>query len=297
MIKIITLVLGFIFIFAGCSSKDRVLTHDLEKKEMIYSIKQAKEIDMKEIINQIEPYSLVFVGDHHNTEKTHKFFQDLLTKMDQEGYNLYLINEWFTPEHDDLLEMFTSGKIDSLELKKKREWDKFTKYKWEYVEPLYKAVKENTGKLYGMNLTKEQRTKISLKQLDKMSEDEKKFYNSLDLKVSAHSKLVMPYLKHCNKMPKKSEEACEERMYRVQVAWDTYMSENINKIVKQVIKSSKDKVFVFVGAMHIEQDLGIPLRFSRLNTLPFTTISNKKIDKKEDLEVEINKADIVYIYE
>lgn len=87
----------------------------------------------------------------------------------------------------------------------------------------------------------------------------------------------MPYLKHCNKMPQKSNDACENRMYRLQVTWD--------------------KLLVFVGAMHLEQNLGIPLRFSRINNKPFLTISNKKIDKKDKLEIDTNKADFVYIYE
>ncbi len=45
---------------------------------MIYSIKQAKQIDMKELVKEIEHYPIIFVGDHHNVEKTHKFSEDLL---------------------------------------------------------------------------------------------------------------------------------------------------------------------------------------------------------------------------
>ncbi|WP_321470301.1 ChaN family lipoprotein [Halarcobacter sp.] len=285
------------FFFIGCSNKNPTtpLTHKIEKKEMIYSIKQAKEIDMQGLVKELEHYQIIFVGDHHNNEKTHKFFENLLKKLDKENYNLYLANEWFTPEHDSLLNDFTSGKLDGIRLKERRHWDEFTKYKWEYVEPLYETIKNNDGKLFGMNIPKDDRKKISLKEFDKMSKEEKKFYDSLDLNVSAHKQLVMPFLKHCNKMPQKTKEPCEQRMYRVQVAWDTYMAQNVAKIAKKVLKSSKDKLFVFVGAMHVEQNLGIPLRFSRLSNLPFITISNEKIEK-EDLKIDTNKADVVYIY-
>lgn len=283
----------------GCAHHDEInkqLTHNLKKKEGIYSIKQAKSLNMQEIVKEIEHYPVVFVGDHHNNKKTHKFFETLLKELDKKGYNLHLANEWFTPEHDGLLKDYTSGKFDSMQLKQKRNWDKFTKYKWEYVEPLYEAVKKNGGKLYGMNISKNDRKKISLKQFDKMNSEEKSFYDNLDLKVSAHNQLVMPYLKHCHYMPQKSSEPCEDRMYRIQVTWDTYMAQNVAKIAKKVIKTPKDKVLVFAGAMHIEQNLGIPLRFSRLSNLPFLTISNEKIDDKKELEIVINKADIVYIY-
>lgn len=298
MLKISIVLLTMIVLFSGCINQNlsTPLTHNVEKKESIYSIKQAKQIDMNELVQQVEHYPIIFVGDHHNNKKTHRFFEKLLKQLDKEGYNLYLTNEWFTPSHDELLKSYTDGKLDGIRLKERRHWDKFTRYKWEYVEPLYEAVKKNGGKLYGMNLTKEERKKISLKQFDKMNEEEKEFFDSLDVNVSAHKQLVEPFLKHCHKMPSKSSEPCEQRMYRVQVAWDTYMAKNVAKVSKEVLKTSKDKLIVFAGAMHIEQKLGIPLRFSRLSNLPFLTISNEKISEKRDLKISNSKADIIYIY-
>jgi len=295
MIKTVLFSLFIALFFSACSQKSK-LTHNLKKKEGIYSIKQAKLIDMDKLVKELEHYPIIFVGDHHNTKKTHQFFEKLLKAMDKKGYNLNLANEWFTPKHDELLKLYTSDRFDGSTLKEKRDWEKFTKYKWEYVEPLYEAIKKNGGKLYGMNISKKDRKKISLKQFDKMDKKEKEFYDSLDLNVSAHRDLVMPYLKHCYKMPSKSKEPCEKRMYRVQVTWDTYMAKNVAKLAKKVIKAPKDKLFVFAGALHVEQNLGIPLRFSRLSNLPFITISNERISKEKDIKIDTNKADIVYIY-
>lgn len=297
MLKLSIAFIATIFLFTGCTNKNLELTHNLEKKEGIYSIKQAKSIEIQELVKEIEHYPIIFVGDHHNTEKTHKFFENLLKELDKKGYNLNLANEWFTPEHNALLKDYTDGKLDGIRLKERRHWDKFTKYKWEYVEPLYEIIKKNKGRLYGMNMIKEERKKISLKNFKEMTKEEKSFYNALDLNVSAHKQLIMPYLNHCDKMPSKSSEPCKERMYRVQVAWDTYMAQNLAKIANKVIVKPNDKLLVFVGAMHIEQNLGIPLRFARLNNLPFLTISNNKIEKEKDLKINTNKADIIYIYE
>ena len=98
-------------------------------------------------------------------------------------------------------------------------------------------------------------------------------------------------------MPQTTLEYCFDRMYRVQVTWDTYMAQNTAKIANKVIKTPKDKLLVFAGALHIEQSLGIPLRFSRLSNLPFISISNEKIENDKDLKIDTNKADFVYIYE
>jgi uncharacterized iron-regulated protein len=299
MIKHNFALLSVTLLLTGCAYQidTKPLTQNLEKKETIYSIKQAKKIDIKELVKETEHYPIIFIGDHHNNKKTHEFFQNVLKEFDKNGYNLYLANEWFTSEHDELLKDYTDGKLDGIRLKERRHWDQFTKYKWEYVEPLYEVVKKNGGRLYGMNISKQDREKISLKQFDKMSDEEKSFYDSLDLEVTAHKQLVAPFLEHCNKMPSKSSEPCEQRMYRVQVTWDTYMAQNVAKIAKKVIRTPKDKLFVFAGAMHIEQNLGIPLRFARLCNLPFISVSNKKIEKDEALKLDINQADIIYIYE
>ena len=75
------------------------------------------------------------------------------------------------------------------------------------------------------------------------------------------------------------------------------MEKKKKKIANKVIKTPKDKLLVFAGALHIEQSLGIPLRFSRLSNLPFISISNEKIENDKDLKIDTNKADFVYIYE
>jgi len=286
------------FLFTACTSQHSTfLTHDLEKKEGIYSIKQAKSISMQELVKEVEHYPVIFVGDHHNTKKTHKFFESFINELAKKGYKLNLVNEWFTPEQNTILEDYTNNKFDTNILKEKVNWDKFSKFKWEYVAILYEAIKKNGGQMYGMNIQKESREKISLKQFDKMSKEEKDFYDSLDLSVTAHKQLVGPYLEHCEDMKSISTEPCLNRMYRVQVAWDTYMAQNIAKLSKELIKSKKDKLLVFVGALHIEQKVGIPLRFARLSNLPFICISNEKINKNEELRINNNKADIVYIYD
>lgn len=119
MLKLLIAFIATIFLFTGCAEKVAPLTHNLEKKEDIYSIKQAKSISIQELVKEVEHYPVIFVGDHHNTEKTHKFFENFLKELDKQGYKLNLANEWFNPEHDELLQAYTDGKIDSKTLKEK----------------------------------------------------------------------------------------------------------------------------------------------------------------------------------
>jgi len=291
----IILLITIVF-FSACSSKNDLDFEGFEKKEQIFSTKKAQTISLDEAVKQIEPYEVIFVGDHHNTKRTHEFFNKMLKELIKKGYTIHLANEWFTPSENSMLKEYTSNKFDINELKKRKNWDKFSRYDWKLSAMLYETVKKADGELYGINISKEDRKKISLRQFDKMSKEEKEFYDSLDLNVSAHGKLVKPYLEHCNKMPSKSDENCVDRMYRVQVTWDTYMAKETYKLSKEVLKLPKDKLIVFVGAFHLDYDLGIPLRFSRLSNIPYATISNYQISKDEKIKIPNNLSDIVYIY-
>lgn len=286
---------GLIFFLASCSApnikpKDKEMYDKSEK--ILFSTKQARKINLNQLVKETEDYPVIFVGDHHNTEKTHEFFNSYLQALADKGYALHLANEWFAPKHNKLLQLYINGNISSEELKQKRD---LKRIRWDLVEKLYATVKNSGGKLYGVNLSKEDRRKISKRLFEQMSKEERSFYDNLDLNVSAHRKLVMPFFGHCKKMFKyKKGEPCDDRMYRVQVAWDTYMAEQSAKIAKKVIRNKKDKLIVFAGAMHMEYGLGIPLRFSRISNLPSYIISNE-INSNED--INRHKADALFLYD
>lgn len=274
--------------------------HTVKSKEGIFSLKQAKNIDLQDLVKEVEHYPVIFVGDHHDTEKTHTFFNDFLQSLANEGYKLHLANEWFRLDNNDLLKLYTDNIIGSDKLKEYRDWDNFTKHRWGLVAPLYESVKKSGGKLYGINISKKDRKKISLKMFAMMDSEEKSFYDNLDLNVPAHKSLVMPFFKNCDKMThhhkNKSAESCQNRMYRVQVAWDTYMATQSAKLAKEVIKTKKDKLIVFAGSMHMEYGLGIPLRFARLCNLPSYVISNHKYQEKKETLINPHVANAVFLY-
>ncbi|MCV6607887.1 MAG: ChaN family lipoprotein [Campylobacterales bacterium] len=296
-----TTLIIFLGLLSGCSTSIKLdPKHTIQPKQQkdktIFSLKQGKELDLKALMKEVEQYPVIFVGDDHDTKKTHEFFKSFLDELGKNGYKIHLANEWFTPEHNSLLKEFTDKKIDTQTLKTKREWDKFTRHRWDLVSPLYESVRDSGGRLYGVNISKKDRKKISLRKFNEMSSKEKAFYDSLDLQVSGHRSLVMPYFNHCHKMKTKTKESCSERMYRVQVTWDSYMAQESYKIGKKVLKTNKDKLIVFAGAMHVEYGLGIPLRFARLSNLPYYIFTNHQIDQKQKTTIDPQRANGIFLY-
>lgn len=258
---------------------------------------QDKKISHKELLYEVKDYPVIFMGDHHNKLKTHEFFYLFLEGLVSHGYRIHLANEWFTPSNNILLQKYIDNKITAKELREKRHWDEEISTRWTLVEKLYALVKKSKGGLYGINLTNEKRTKISLKLFENMNQDEKHFFDMLDLNNTMHKYRVMPMFRHCKYMPQVGSEPCEERMYRVQVAWDTYMAKQSAKLTLDVLKTEKDKLIIFAGSFHVDREIGIPLRFEKLSDVDFFIISNKVLRKENNSTTIKNiKADAVFVY-
>lgn len=269
----ITIFSLFALLFSACSQTPQTpIKHTVKKGCDYYSLKTAKCIDKVSIVKELQPYKVIMIGDHHPEDDLHKNIAKLITDLSKDGCKVILANEWFYPSDRELLKKFESKKIDENEFVKELKWSKrFKRHKYESFAPMYRAIRDNDGELYGVNMSKKFRKKISDQNLSAMSEDELKFNNSLDLDVAPHRDLVLPFLSHCH-APKKDEtlKECIQRMYRVQVAWDSIMAQESYKLSKEL--KENEKLIVFAGSMHIENKLGIPLRFARKSSLHVATI-------------------------
>ncbi len=295
MVRYFLMTMFTLFFLTGCSKQTEPLVHTLNCKNEYYSLKSAECIDFDRLVQEMEHYPVVFVGDHHQSREVHQFVAALITRLHQEGYTVSVANEWFTPENNTLLKAYGNLEINDGNFTQKIKWKNKTGYEFSSFSPIYHAAQKNGADLYGINMSKASREKISDQNLSGMSREERKFYDSLDLEVSAHRQLLAPFFTHCHSVKKaETEEACLERMYRVQVAWDTKMAEESAALSSRLIKTDKDKLIVFAGAFHFIYGLGINLRFARLSTLPFVTILPVTNETKS---IETGSGDFLYIYQ
>lgn len=288
------LALFTLFSFTACQEKQPLLTHKIKPNCHYYSLQTAQCLSQKQIIKKLEPYKVIFIGDHHSEDDLHKKIADLISSLSQSGFTIHLANEWFYPSDIEVLSAFTNQETNETEFLEQIKWKERLKYyDYDSFKPIYEAVKKHQGRLYGINLSKIQKKHISEQNLSVMNKEELRFNENLDLNVSPHQELVMPYFSHCH-APKKDESLieCTKRMYRVQVAWDSKMALESYKLSKKL--KEKEKLLVFAGSMHIQDRLGIPLRFARLSNLP--TLSIIPLDKKTE-KVHNGLADCLLFYQ
>lgn len=290
-------ILFFILVFfLGCSSYQvqKPLHHTVNCNEGVYAVKSAQCLNSKELIKNLEPYKVIFIGDHHSSKKQHTFTSNIIRDLSKKGYRVHLANEWFTPEDNTILAEYANGSINDANFTAKIQWEKKKGFKFDLFSPLYHAVRDTKGELYGINLLKRERKLISDVNKNDMSKEELYFFNNLDLDVSAHKTLLSPFFSHCHKAKNGETNAeCITRMYRVQVAWDTKMAIESAKLSNSVLNSDKDKLIVFVGAFHLEYGLGVNLRFARESNIPFITMLPQRSNHTEVMHGE---ADLIYIY-
>ena len=244
MYKIIIFSLSILF-FSACSIKDTSIQHTIKHNCEFYSLKTAQCENASDLIHNLEPYKVIFIGDHHTEDDLHLRVAQLISDLYKNGVKIILANEWFYPSDKKVLQAFSSNEDNESVFLDKIQWKKRMKfYKYDSFKPMYEAIKKSSGELHGINLSKVQRKNISEQNLLGMDKEENIFYKNLDLNVNPHKSLVMPYLSHCH-APKQNEtlEECIQRMYRVQVAWDSKMALESYKLSTKL--KSNEKLLVF----------------------------------------------------
>ncbi len=283
-----------VLLMLGCAGvKAPALSHTFAPECEIYSLKSAQCIDESTLVNTLSAYPVIFIGDHHTQAHWHERVAQIITELSHAGFKVWLANEWFYPQDNPSLKRFVDQEDNESVFLEQIAWKtRMKSYPYVSFKPMYDAVRQNNGGLFGINLSSQERLMISDANASAMGKNEYRFFSGLDLNTAAHQQMLHPFLSHCH-APKKDEtdSQCMERMYRVQVAWDTKMALESFRLAQQL--KPNEKLIVFAGSMHMQYNLGIPLRFARLSPVPSITLLPLPINTTQ---TEHGIADILIRY-
>jgi uncharacterized iron-regulated protein len=285
--------LSLLLFLAGCVEREPTLRHPLPASCAVYDMKQAKCIDERELVKRLAPCRVVFIGDHHGRSDLHQRIAGLISQLHRSGRRISLANEWFTPEDDAILRRYAKGSLRG-DFPQEIGWKKKAGYPFDSYAAIYDTVRKASGGLYGINLSRKSRKAISDTNRSVMTAEERVFYDSLDLNMAAHRQMLSSFFAHCHgKHQGEDAASCQERMYRVQVAWDSYMARETAALAHKVLHRPDDLLLVFAGSMHLSHGLGINARFARLSREPFVTILPAASGTKS---VDVGEADYLLFY-
>ncbi len=110
-----------------------------EKNYRIYSVKQAKEVSLKDIVQDMSEYDVLFFGEEHNDSVTHFLEKSMLEQMyAQYGANVALSMEMFERDVQPVMNEYLQGSIREKNfIKDARAWSNYRDYK-----PMVEFAKE-----------------------------------------------------------------------------------------------------------------------------------------------------------
>ena len=257
-------------------------------------MKQAACIGEEALVLRLAPYRVVFIGDRHDSPALHEAFAGLIVSLSGSGgRRVKLANEWFTPADDPLLSQYVRGTYEG-NFTEAVGWKEKAGYPFTSYEPVYRSVKSTGGMLYGVNMDKAFQKALSDGNLSALSDDQRRFYDRLDLNLTAHRDMLAPFFSHCHaKHQGESDSECAQRMYRVQVAWDTYMAQQSADLARKFLQNGNDLLLVFAGEFHLAYGVGINARFARLSREPFVTILPVTAGTQS---ADVGEADYLFFY-
>ncbi len=217
-----------------------------------YAFEIYKKINYEELIKELERARIIYIGEIHTREDIHEFQLRIIKDLHERGYELIILMEAFQQQFQDVIDEYINCEIDEEELLERTEYFKRWKFNKELYAPIWRFAKENSIKLYALNVPSELLKEVREKGLENVKS------RYLPPKIPPLKEEYKNFLEEFLKKHKGSE---PKRFFDVQNTWDTGMA---YRIAKLSIAYPKHKLIVLVGSGHVWKGYGIPERVNFL---------------------------------
>ncbi len=271
MKKYSPLILGAFFAFAGLSTKAQDTLS--EKNYRVYSVKEGKEVSLKDIINDAKNYDVVFYGEEHNDSVTHYLEKTLFMGLyDKYNSSLTLSMEMFERDIQNVMNEYLMGAIKEKYFKKDaRVWSNYKDYrpmvefaKAKHLDVVcanapgrYPSIAGTKGEKALMALPEESKRNFAPLPYDTATGE---YYEKLQ-EQSGH--MMMPATKNDtskSKMPAMMMPSFD--LVVAQSLWDATMAYSIS----EYLKTHKDKKVMQVnGRFHSDQGFAVVTQLKKYN--------------------------------
>lgn len=216
-----------------------------------------KELELKEMVERLGDYDVIFFGEFHGNKILHSLEIELLKMFYHNNKNLIISLEMFERDVQPILDKYLNNEISEADfLTESRPW---SNHEADY-KPLIEFAKENELTVIAANIPRRYASMISkqgMNALDSLSQDEKKFVAKRhkvydDEYKDRFIRTMQSNMKHSSKMPV-SMRMNFDLIYAAQCIKDDTMAESILKY--QHIPPRR-KVIHFNGDFHSRKHLG-----------------------------------------
>jgi len=254
----------------GCAvaPKKKLTIQDTDQsfeEGVIISTKLGKPVSFQELLAELNSIQIVYIGEKHTNVSHHQIQLEIIQAIFKTRSNLAVGMEMFDHTYQDVLDLWSAGKLDQKDFLKKSHWYASWRFDFSLYREILEFIKENHIRLVALNIPNHIPPKIREGGIDNLREDEKEHLpKQIDTSKSAHRDYLQNVFdghKHHFR-----GEVEFENFYIAQCVWEDAMAEMIAQHLKN------DVMVVLAGNGHIQFKYGIPDRaFSRTDAA-FRTI-------------------------
>jgi uncharacterized iron-regulated protein len=246
-----------------------------------------------QMLNVVSGARIVYVGETHDNPASHRLQLILLREM-AERYpgQVALGMEMFTPAQQETLDRWSAGELSEKAFLKQSDWYRAWRMDFDYYRDLLEFARDRHLPVVGLNADKSLVAAVRQKNLDELSDQERRQLPEMDLSDPYQRALVEAILGDHGKVEMHGRIPLEG-FHRVQTLWDETMAANVARYLADPGREHH-RMLVVAGGNHIRHGFGIPRRvFRRLPTSYALVGSNEIVipDDKKDRLMDVRKPD------
>jgi len=286
------LILFGVILSAGCAkriqppwiSKVAMIREPIGAQEIL-RLPDGDPISFHQLLNDLEPSSVIFMGETHDQIEHHHNQVRILRGLIEKNRDVVVGMEMFERSQQPILDQWTEGKLTEEEFLKEVKWETT----WGMDYNLYKGIldeaKTRRLKVLCLNIERELVRRVGQQGITGLSPEDRAKLPEMDLSDKEHRH----YMASIYKSHQAGSAKDFENFYQAQCLWDEAMAETLFQFLQSAEGRGKT-VLVIVGSGHVAFDFGIPKRLYRRTPLLYKTIILK--EWKKNVEDDFNSNEV-----
>jgi uncharacterized iron-regulated protein len=255
------------------------------KLDKIFDTNTNTDITLDQLIQGLEKYRIVMLGESHTSEPHHKMQLEIIKGLIESGSSVCLALEMFNPSQNQVLENFISGKLTEEEFLDQSTYFNTWGHNYRYYKPIFNYAREKKIKMFGVNIERDYASKIGRGGIESLSPEEKENIPKIDTTNVEHRfyfKVAMQGMDALSPVQ-------FSRMYDAQCLWDAAMGDGAIKVAQE---NPKSIVAVLVGSGHVAYNLGIGKIIKNRSDFPFASVIAIDVPDtmKESVMMKVKKS-------
>jgi uncharacterized iron-regulated protein len=251
----------------------------------LYDGKTLDQIHLTDITKNIEPGTVLVVGEYHGYKPHHQNQRDLLAQLSGQGLSFHLGMEFFTYTDQDRVDEFLDQKISEVDFLKSIGWGgiSFDNYREQVWAPL-----RNQGRTFALNSPRSLTGKVSRFGIDALTPEERQL-----LPPNLTWGRAEYFERFRETMKDHAPVDAIERFFQAQSIWDDTMAWQAVEIMK---RDPNHVLVIIVGDFHVSWYGGLPDRLKSRGITKLKVIS--QVADIQDLNIHPTygpRADYIWL--